>query len=317
MTPDLVAILNAYEDATQAAAAANHPKPRAWQSGRSEWQRRQKERRAKTERCARLSAEVGSDGWDRVAQEHVTHVYLTTRVEGRQPRDFRVLHSPEEYDRRIAETQQRAPIEDVRAERPMQQANRVYMIGSDYTVTLPVAQLPELHERVSDPMFVERAIRTFLTDVRSVALDPTMLTATGATYDGGHRLVVQHKASGLRASFNESSPRPFYGAYSKPYKIRSIDPDRQEDPGSLAEGWRDWVGMGIGTRIYLHAASVLPEARFFRSMTSDYSRPLRSRLHAQDPFRWENGGDCDWCRKLDWRDPGLTRGDFNSHPQPE
>lgn len=317
MNPDLVSLLGAYEDVSIAASAANRPKPKVWQAGRSEWNLRQKDLRRAEQRCSELGAEVGSDEWDQIASRHVIDVYLTTGVDGRQKRDYRILDNPVEYARRVAETETRCAVEEICAERPPQVTpSGLHMMGSGYTVKFAVEQVPELHHRVSDPGFVEGAIRAYLSGIRDVALDRTMLVARGETHDGGDLMLVQHKASGLRATFNESTPRPFYGAYSKPYKIENIDPDRTETPGARCPGWRDWAGMGIGATIYRHAATVLPDARFLRGMTSDYSRPLRSRLHQEDPFRWENGGECDWCREhvIEWRDPALTRDDFADHP---
>ena len=76
-------------------------------------------------------------------------------------------------------------------------------------------------------------------------------------WQGTRALVVQHKASGLRARFHPAADR-LGTVYAKSYKIDSIDPDA---PGK-SQDWSYYVGLGIGRRIYLAGAGLLPDRRW-------------------------------------------------------
>lgn len=139
-----------------------------------------------------------------------------------------------------------------------------------------------------------------------IAADPEMISDTGITATGQEETCIQHKASGLRALFILHADG-FGSVYSKPYRIDSIDP---ENPGTCT-GWRDYVGLGIGARIYQQATALHPHVRWKTSAVSTYSSAVRRKLHARDPYRWES--TCDWCsERLLWQQADVV--DFLSHP---
>lgn len=102
---------------------------------------------------------------------------------------------------------------------------------------------------------------------------------------------------------------------AKPYDIKSIDPENPGEPW----GWSDFVGLGIGQRIYQKAQELEPQLRWDHGTLSDYSRPLRKKLHSADPYVC-NWSSCPWCRKNvplpqpgfeQWRNAGRSA--FTGH----
>lgn len=146
---------------------------------------------------------------------------------------------------------------------------------------------------------------------RAVA-DDRMLTARGLDEHGAATVVVQHQASGLRARFTALADLPGFGViFSKPYRIPSIDP---EAPDSTGDDWERYAGGGIGRRIYLEGAALMPELRWKRSgATSPAADRVRERLHRRDPLRWDSAL-CDWCRgrRIDWGT--AVPETFDTHP---
>lgn len=153
--------------------------------------------------------------------------------------------------------------------------------------------------RVLQRLEPQQARALYLAEVdrlQQVAADPQMLTLQrpttrrrAADHPGLRELVVQHKASGLRAIF-------YYGGrdhaqvgwvLSKTYSVDSIDPDRTESGTSRGASWRAYAGLGIGTKIYQHASTVLPELRWADGSVSPYGKGIRRRMHTQDPWRWQ------------------------------
>ncbi len=147
-----------------------------------------------------------------------------------------------------------------------------------------------------------------VTKTQKIVQDPRIFVLHG-TDQGDPMTVVQHAASGLRARFTVRAYDGRGTVFSKPYVIRSIDPD---DPDHNGQGFERHVGLGIGRRLYLAAASFHPGTRWSTDLVSDHARPLRSRLHAADPYRWS--GECAWCedRLIFWQtaDPAV----FAPHP---
>ena len=95
---------------------------------------------------------------------------------------------------------------------------------------------------------------------------------------------LEWSAACLRAYFTPGDPASDYGGmfgqvYSKPYRIGSLDPPR---PGVSAD-WNSFVGLGIGRKIYLTGARILPAERWLTSAASEQAAGLRRRLHAMDP----------------------------------
>lgn len=171
-----------------------------------------------------------------------------------------------------------------------------------------VAEVPEL-----SAWLVEESVRVLIEQevdhYAKIADDDVMLTAWSepTQADGeaepSRLLVVQHKASGLRASFDpgrvgkDGAKRPGL-VYSKSYTMDSLDPDRP-DP---FHDWKLVVGLGIGMKVYRHGAAELPEERWGYNSPSDMAIALRRKLHALDPYRWEYL-DCEWCdeRAITWQ----------------
>ena len=109
---------------------------------------------------------------------------------------------------------------------------------------------------------------------------------------------MQHKVSGLRARFHPAADK-LGTVYAKSYKIDSID---AAAPGK-SQDWNDYVGLGIGRRIYMAGAELLPDQRWaLGEVTTEAAQALRRRLHGVEPYRWQADA-CSWCslRGLDWR----------------
>lgn len=158
-----------------------------------------------------------------------------------------------------------------------------------------VDDLPPLAKRLNRES-IEEYIRAEIARRQAVASDPVLLVQhqpaelnTAQSHRTGEQwLIVQHKASGMRAQFMHHPDKIEGKVHSRPYGITSIDPDRIEDPQNRAPEWQDYTGLGIGTKLYLRAAQELPEVRWGATSVSPYAEPLRSKLHAIDPWRWRS-----------------------------
>ncbi|MFI8528470.1 hypothetical protein ACIGB8_28710 [Promicromonospora sukumoe] len=160
-----------------------------------------------------------------------------------------------------------------------------------------VDDLPPLAHRLS-PDVIERFVRIEIARRQAIAADPVVLVRHQAAElhsaqshrQGEQWLIVQHKASGMRARFMHRPDRDDRDGtvFARPYDIDSIDPDRIENPQDRAPEWRDYAGLGIGTRLYLRAAEELPDVRWGGTSYSQYAEPLRAKLHAIDPWRWRS-----------------------------
>lgn len=168
------------------------------------------------------------------------------------------------------------------------------------------AQIPGYLERLT-PAHVRDHAEAMVARYAAIADDDRLLVASH-DFEGQPGLLVQHVASGLRARFWWDPATGVGIVYSKPYRLPSIDPDR---PGTL-ETWASVTGLGIGARIYRHAASLQPGVRWSGGVQSDGARGLRRKLHAADPWRWE--ASCSWCAThVPWWEK-ATRADFTNHP---
>lgn len=152
--------------------------------------------------------------------------------------------------------------------------------------------------------------------LREIANDPVFLYRPYITADGTSGYRVQHKASGLRGDFTLSETgRPHIGTvFSKPYNLRSIDPDNH--PGEILNDWERYVGLGIGKKLYQAAAQLMPETRWQSSVASTYAAGARTRLHLADPWRWQGSG-CTWCHDHDTLWAEASPEFFADHPRAE
>lgn len=167
------------------------------------------------------------------------------------------------------------------------------------------ADVPGLIEHLT-PELITTTLRREGQRRHRIATDPVMITRTTIDPQGLETTCVQHKASGLRALFTIRDDG-IGSVYSKPYRIDSVDP---ENPGPCT-GWHDYIGLGIGTRIYQHAAKQHPSVRWKTSAVSTYSSAVRRKLHARDPYHWEHS--CGWCSEhLVWQ--YAAEADFLTHP---
>jgi hypothetical protein len=189
-----------------------------------------------------------------------------------------------------------------------------------------VAQQPEWELEVRDPRVIRRLTpdgtralyRAEIERLQKVAADPVMLTHDvpvsrfAQDHPGLRELVVQHQASGLRASFFYGGDHAQVGwVVSKTYSIDSIDPDRFEIDHSRGSAWQTYVGLGIGMNLYAHVAEVLPEVRWEDKSISPYGQAVRRKLHALDPWRWHLK-DCGCSAEWD----SLTRSGAPACPAP-
>ena len=190
------------------------------------------------------------------------------------------------------------------------QAARIRTSYSGVDLGVVIADVDELMARFT-PGAVQRHIACRVENLESIASDPVFLHEW-VLIEGSsgleRALVVQHKASGLRARFHvDSNDEPGW-IYSKPYKIDSIDPDA---PGVLL-AWEAFAGLGIGTRLYQAGADLVPGQRWAHGVIQEPARAVRRRLHAREPYRWQ--ASCTWCqdRGVDWHT--ATAADFTGHP---
>lgn len=121
-------------------------------------------------------------------------------------------------------------------------------------------------------------------------------------------VIVEHDASGLRASCFARVDDGIWGIKPKSYEVAS--PSGNQDDGQR------YIGLGIGRWLYTVAGSRRPQARWRAdAIIQPAALAVRRALHLEDPLRWDSGtGACDWCweRRLEWRD--ATRDDFSAHP---
>lgn len=190
-------------------------------------------------------------------------------------------------------------------------------LGQDYVVyedgsTFPLSALPEVNRLLTREFMRSSALRV-IDERAAIAASPELIHGYHRDYEGKQVLMVQHVASGLRGQFTLDG-KGFGSVGSKPYVLPSIDP---ENPGPLW-GWEQVVGLGIGRRIYEEAQRLEPGIRWHGGMFSEYSRPLRRRLHAADPHVWS--GPCDWCEENLLKDDNIhhwsdaPRSWFSGHP---
>ena len=163
-----------------------------------------------------------------------------------------------------------------------------------------------------DESFIRSNVRAMIAERAAIAASTDFLHKRFTDFEGNPAVLVQHVASGLRAKFVITQPG-FGSVNSKPYAIQSIDPNR---PGESSD-WMEYVGLGIGVKLYQEGHRLMPGVRWMSSAYSAYSPPLRKKLHASDPYTWS--GSCTWCdQKLkalgiySWQDTNQQF--FTNHP---
>jgi hypothetical protein len=160
--------------------------------------------------------------------------------------------------------------------------------------------------------FIESNVRAIIAERAAIAASTDFLNKRFTDSEEKQVMLVQHVASGLRARFVITKPG-FGSVYSKPYAIRSIDPEK---PGESFD-WQKYVGLGIGMNLYQEGHRLMPDVRWMSSAYSDYSQQLRKKLHAANPYIWN--ASCPWCdtkltaqRIYSWQD--ADKQFFSNHP---
>ena len=261
--------------------------------------------RAAKSQIAAAECKLTNDGsWPRIAEHIIDDLVAAIRREQskRHPYHHEILA---DIDELVAQVVNLGLGADIRCQARMPVA---------------VTDLPQLTDLLTPPS-VHSTIKQRVHHYAAIAADPTMIHAWAdgrlwAQDSQGLVLFVQHEASGLRATFEQGrvitgDKRPGY-IYSKSYKIQSLDPRR---PGVM-DNWNSFVGLGIGAKLYLAGAALLPDERWASGTASPQALGLRRRLHLVDPYRWESP-DCQWCdtNGIDWWTAQAT--EFDTHiPDP-
>lgn len=197
--------------------------------------------------------------------------------------------------------------------------DRAVELGRDWEVwdhrsrtSFPLSGLPEVRVLVTAESIASQARRE-INELAAIAASQEFRSEYDQDAEGKLRLWVQHVASGLRATFTLDG-NGFGGVLSKPYSLGSIDPKK---PGTLHD-WQRYVGLGIGQSIYEEAHRLEPSVRWGGGLLSEYSAPLRKRLHSADPYVWD-WSSCKWCEQnlrqhgvFHWMD--ASRSMFHGHP---
>lgn len=147
---------------------------------------------------------------------------------------------------------------------------------------IPLADLPSSVAEFCSADDVARYVSAEISRRAAVADDPGFVFRR--TDD---ELVVQHRASGLRARMCLPQQGDVGKVYSKAHSIPSIDPNGHGD------AWEQYRGLGIGRRLYAAGAAKLPHLRWASSTASREASGVRRYLHSLDPHRWQ--ADCAWC----------------------
>lgn len=147
-----------------------------------------------------------------------------------------------------------------------------------------------LYARVLEQLHEQAArLQTAAADPEMIVLDRPASRQRDENDRDQRELIVQHRASPLRAQFTYGGRRQHGVVLSKAYSIASIDPDRpEEEERDWGTGWWMYAGLGIGRALYERAAVELPAVRWQDDSVSFYSRGLRTKLHAADPWRWQS-----------------------------
>lgn len=255
--------------------------------------RAQRRRRRPAEERVAL---VAQERWDEVAAAVIDHVVRRVRssMSHRHPYHPEILNQLEEITAQVLRSSGRVRLGEGRFD------------GAFSTTVDAVEQVAQRIEGRA----VEEVIRDRVEHYRRIAQDPEVLMEPGELR-GEPALLVQHKASGMRAAFTVGEDG-FGRVYSKSNKIGSIDPN---DDGRVASGVvDDFYGLGIGQILYLRGAQEFPGVRWASGNTSAPAKGLRSRLHRRNPYTWE--GPCQWCpsNEISWWEQ-ASEAQFAAHPR--
>ena len=191
-------------------------------------------------------------------------------------------------------------------------------------VPITLGAVPKWHPRVVvrlTPEWMKGFVVAEVARVTEVANSADYLTKhtpPSEFTDDKHHLVVQHRASGLRALFRWRDGAQIGGIHAKSYEIPSIDPSRVGHDEGL-QAVHQWEGLGITSRLYQYGATLQPALRWGATHLTNQSAALRRRLHRHDPWRFAASSNleqhpttaCRWCIDNGWDD--LERS-ANSHP---
>lgn len=181
----------------------------------------------------------------------------------------------------------------------------------DGECSFPLDELPEINGLVTKEC-IEQKVRPVIEERAKIAASSKLIREYAKNVHGQQTLIIQHIESGLRAEFTMNG-QGFGSVDSKSYTLYSID---DNNPGMHVD-WESVVGLGIGRRIYEEAHRMQPTIRWGAGMLTPYSRALRQKLHAADPYIWD--GPCEWCNANlpvlgvnHWMN--ATPASFSSHP---
>lgn len=149
-----------------------------------------------------------------------------------------------------------------------------------------VPQIPEVDGLVTKE-FMRSSAQKRIDERTLIATTPDLLHEC-IIFDGCEAMTIQHRASGLRALFILHGDG-FGEVSATPSNVFSIDPEYPRE----CQEWRDLLGLGIGRQIYAEGHSLLPGVRWISKAGTPYAKRLRKKLHAADPYTWED--ECRWC----------------------
>lgn len=179
-----------------------------------------------------------------------------------------------------------------------------------HSMTYKVTDLPEVDALVTEAFMQSRA-RVRIREHAVIAAN-TDLCSENTVCAGMNAMIIQHRASGLRAMFMLHG-NGFGEVSSTPSNVKSIDPGYPSE----CQEWRDFLGLGIGRSIYAEGHSLFPHVRWISKASTPYAEGLRKKLHAANPYTWED--KCQWCETKaknlgisSWK--AADRSFFANHP---
>lgn len=161
-----------------------------------------------------------------------------------------------------------------------------FVVG-DNSLVYRVTDVPEVGELVTEG-FLWSSASARIAECTLIARN-TDLRSEKTHCDNMEAMIIQHRASGLRAMFMLHGDG-FGEVASTPSSVKSIVPGYPTE----SQKWRDFLGLGIGRRIYNNGHSLHPGVRWISKAGTPYAEGLRKKLHAADPYTWED--KCQWCQ---------------------
>lgn len=124
---------------------------------------------------------------------------------------------------------------------------------------------------------------------RAAHVSPAPTWVPGAVGAG----MAQHQSSGLHVTFGPGTP-PGPGEHGPFGSVSSSSVMGVDDR---------FTGLGVGTRMYVLGAKMIPGVRWDSGILTDGSLGVRIKLHANDPYIWRNP-ECPKCGSasgISWR----------------